>query len=218
MTSAVQPGESCFASIGVYGDRSCPELAVHVHCLRCPVFAETARELFERPAPPGYRSEWTERLSTPEPPAIGPATTYLTVRVGREWLGIASASCGEVTEARRAFSLAHRTGGAFEGLVNVRGQVVLSVSLRALLDIPAEDGAGARARLVVVEDAEGRFSLRVDEVDGIRRFADSEVLPPPATLSRALLPHVSGMVHDGERVVGLMDGATLFAALARCVA
>lgn len=218
MTSAHQPGDSCFTSIGVYGDRSCGELAVHVHCLRCPVFAETARQLFDRPAPAGYRSEWTERLSPPDAPALGPSTTYLTFRVGSEWLGIASAICVEVTEAKRAFSLAHRTGGAFEGLVNVRGQVVLSVSLRALLDIPAEDGAGARARLVVIENSEGRFSLRVDEVDGIRRFADSEVLPPPATLSRALSPHVGGVVHDGERLVGLMDGATLFAALTRCVA
>ena len=218
MSAVDQRGETCFATIGVYGDRSCQELVAHVHCLRCPVFADTARGLFDRPAPPDYRSEWTERLSIPEPPPLGPSTTYLTIRVGGEWLGIASASCVEVTEARRAFPLAHRTGSAFEGLVNVRGQVVLSVSLRALLDIPAEDGAGARARLVVVENADGRFSLRVEEVDGIRRFADAEVLPPPATLSRALSPHVSGVVHDGERLVGLMDGATLFAALTRCVA
>lgn len=218
MTASHQRGESCFASIGVYGDRSCQELAVHVHCLRCPVFAQTARELFDRPAPADYRSEWAERLAVPEAPPLGPSSTYLTFRVGSEWLGIASASCVEVTEARRAFPLAHRTGGAFEGLVNVRGQVVLAVALRALLDIPAEDAAGARARLVVVEDAGGRFCLRVDEVDGVRRFPDADVLPPPATLSRALTPHVSGVVHDGERLVGLMDGPTLFAALARCVA
>lgn len=210
--------ETCFETIGVYGDRSCRELAQHVHCLRCPVFAHTARGLFDRPMPPGYRAEWTERLATPEPPPLGASATYLTLRVGGEWLGIASASCVEVTEARRAFPLAHRTGGAFEGLVNVRGQAVLSVSLRALLDISAEDGAGARARLVVIEDKSGRFSLRVDEVDGVRRFADADVLPAPATLSRALSPHVTGVVHDGARLVGLMDGASLFAALARCVA
>jgi len=209
---------SCFERVGVYGDRTCAELVTHVHCLRCPVFADTARGLFDRPMPPGYRSEWTERLATPEAPPLGPSTTYLTLRVGNEWLGIPSASCVEVTEARRAFPLTHRTGGAFEGLVNVRGQVVLSVSLRALLDIPSDDGAGARARLVVIEDPNGRFSLRVDEVDGIRRFADADVLPAPATLSRSLSPHVSGVVHDGERLVGLMDGASLFAALARCVA
>lgn len=210
--------QACFTRIGVYGDRSCPELETHVHCLRCPVFAETAHELFDRPAPPGYRNEWTERLAIPEEPPLGPSSTYVTLRVGTEWLGVPSRSCVEVTESRRAFPLAHRTGGSFEGLVNVRGQALLCISLRSLLDIAGDDVSGGRSRLVVVEAADGRYALRVDEVDRVRRYVDADVLDPPTTLARSLTPHVRGVVHDDDRLVGLLDAEALFAALARSVA
>jgi chemotaxis-related protein WspD len=216
--SGFERDQPCFVRIGVYGDRSCGELATHVHCLRCPVFAETAHELFERPPPPGYRDEWTERLATVEATTASASSTYVTVRVGSEWLGIVSRDCVEVTEARRAFPLAHRMGGAFEGLVNVRGQAMLCVSLRLLLDISSEEGPGARARLVVVETPEGRFALRVDEVDRVRRIPDADVQPAPMTLSHALSPHVRGIVHDENRLIGVLDSHALFATLTRCVA
>ena len=33
----------CWNTIGVSGDRSCPELNTHIHCRSCPVFAAAAR-------------------------------------------------------------------------------------------------------------------------------------------------------------------------------
>lgn len=213
-----QLNEPCFVRIGVYGDRSCPELKTHVHCLRCPVFAETAHTLFGRPPPPGYRSEWTQRLAVAAEPPLGEGSTYVTVRVGTEWLGIASSVCVEVTESRRAYPLAHRTTGAFEGLVNVRGQAMLCVSLRALLGIPAREGPSGKSRLAVVETPEGRYALRIDEVDRVRRILSADVREPPTTLARSLSPHVHGVVRDGDRLIGLLAAEDLFATLARCVA
>lgn len=207
----------CFARIGVHGDRSCEKLVEFVHCLRCPVFAETAHDLFDRPPPPGYRSEWTERLAAPPEAELGEATSYVTIRIGTEWLGLRSSMCIEVTESRRAFPLPHRAGGAFQGLVNVRGQSLLAVALGTLLDVRSEEGKGGRARLVVVEGPDGRYALRVDEVDRVRRFANADVLDPPTTLSHALTAHVRGVVRDGERLVGLIDAPTLLSTLARCV-
>jgi len=37
--------EACWRRIGVSGDRSCPELAQHVHCRNCPVYAGAAQRL-----------------------------------------------------------------------------------------------------------------------------------------------------------------------------
>ena len=124
--------EPCYIRVGVHGDRSCPELERHVHCVRCPVFAETAHELFDRPAPPGYRAEWTELLARRTDAVSEVTKGFITFRVGAEWFGLASGVCVEVTDAKRAFPLAHRGGGAFEGFVNVRGQILLSVGLGAL--------------------------------------------------------------------------------------
>ena len=34
--------DACWRRIGVAGDRTCPELAQHVHCRNCPVYAGAA--------------------------------------------------------------------------------------------------------------------------------------------------------------------------------
>lgn len=212
--------DPCYIRIGVHGDRSCPELERHVHCVRCPVFAETAHELFDRPAPPGYRAEWTELLSRPNETSTETTTGFITFRVGSEWFGLASGACVEVTDAKRAFPLAHRGGGAFEGFVNVRGQILLSVNVAALLTAERTDASSSRARLVVVEDASGRYALRVDELDKVRRIPASGLHEPPATVSRAFSSLVRSVVlpeADGDRGFAVFDEAELFAALARSV-
>lgn len=212
--------EPCFSSVGVFGDRTCPALATHVHCVRCPTFAETAHELFERPPPPGYRAEWTEQLATSESDAIEAAATFVTFRVGDEWFGLPSSICVEVTDAKKPFPLAHRVGGAFEGFVNVRGQIVLSVSLGALLALSGSATQSSRARILVVEDASGRYALRVDELDRVRRVALSAMREPPATVVRALSSHVRALVLGDaadDHGFAVLDETSLFDALARCV-
>src|SRR4051812_32697640 len=55
----------CWHRIGVWGDRSCPELAKVTHCHNCPVFAAAGRRFLDGPSPPDYLDEWTERLARP---------------------------------------------------------------------------------------------------------------------------------------------------------
>ena len=55
-------------SIGVSGDRSCPELKTFIHCRNCPVFAAAARTFFDRPAPEGYLAEWSRWLAASDDP------------------------------------------------------------------------------------------------------------------------------------------------------
>src|SRR5437588_4360 len=37
--------DDCWNRIGIGGDRTCPELAVHIHCRSCPVFSAAARRV-----------------------------------------------------------------------------------------------------------------------------------------------------------------------------
>ena len=55
--------DDCWNRIGVYGDRSCPELSTFVHCRNCPVFAAAARSLLRPPRPEGYLAEWVRWLA-----------------------------------------------------------------------------------------------------------------------------------------------------------
>ena len=44
----MQPQPECWRTIGIAGDKTCPELATFIHCRNCPVLAEAARTFFER--------------------------------------------------------------------------------------------------------------------------------------------------------------------------
>lgn len=128
----------CWNKIGVKGDRSCPELSKHVHCRNCPVFTAAGQRLFEREPPPGHLSEWTKRLAEPEIPVEQGTVSVLVFRIGEEWLAADIALLVEIGELRPIHTIPHRTNEILAGLVNIRGELELCVSLGGLLGIKTE--------------------------------------------------------------------------------
>jgi chemotaxis-related protein WspD len=55
----------------------------------------------------------------------------------------------------------------------------------------------------------------VDEIDGIRRFADADHQPVPATVARASAFHTRAIVPLAGRQVGLLDAERLLQSLQR---
>ncbi|MFM7107735.1 MAG: chemotaxis protein CheW [Planctomycetaceae bacterium] len=212
------PMPECWRIVGVTGDRSCPELATFVHCRNCPVLAEAARTFFDRPAPEGYLDDWRTILEEPPAAAEAGTSSVLVFRLGREWFALPAAVLVEVTAVRTVHRIPHRIDGGLAGLVNIRGQLQLSVSLHVLLGLtggPAADGA--TARLLVVERAgdEGRerWVLAADEVAGVHRLAPAETRAAPATVGHAQARCTAALFAWQDRTVGLLDAARLFEGL-----
>jgi chemotaxis-related protein WspD len=226
-----QPMPECWRIVGVSGDRSCPELERFIHCRNCPVLAEAARGFFDRSPPPGYLDAWRTVLEEPEAEADADATSLLVFRVDREWLALPAATLVEVTPVRTIHSLPHRQGTPLAGLVNIRGQLQLCLSLHAILGLrggpvaagaPAESPAEAVARLLVVERRRGRtvdrWVLGVDEIAGVQRVPRAALRPVPSTVAQAAA-HCSAALFDWqEQSVAVLDEGRLFEALARAVA
>src|SRR5262245_31452140 len=144
------PGEGdCWNRIGTSGDGSCPELRTHIHCRNCPVFASAARTFFDRPAPGGYLAEWTQWLAQSEEPGGREALTtgerdgvgVLIFRLGQEWLAFRTQAVAEVTLPRPVHRIPHRSNDVLIGLVNLRGQLQLCISLSGLLGVEWTEGA-----------------------------------------------------------------------------
>src|SRR5690348_4897455 len=104
------PGRDCWNRIGIAGDRSCPELKLHVVCRNCPVYASAAKAFFDRPAPSGYLDDWTawlgrldERAAGVEAdvdadaPGVPKGAAVLIFRLDREWLAFRTRTVAEVT-------------------------------------------------------------------------------------------------------------------------
>jgi chemotaxis-related protein WspD len=231
MQSAVSeiPGDvafdACWGRIGVEGDHSCPRLPQAVHCRNCPVFSAAGGRLFEREAPPGYLAEWTSQLAEVE--AAGTEMRSLLVfRVADEWLAIEVHSVVEVVEPRRIHRIPHRTDRLLLGLVNIRGELQLCISLRELLGIEsAEDGSspepassvGSKERLLVAEHDQNRWVFPVDRVKGVCRVPAAAMTNLPHTVEKSPRFYCQAVFPHNDKRVGLLSETRLFPALEKTI-
>lgn len=204
----------CWKDIGVWGDRSCPELTKAGHCHNCQVFTQAARQLQDRPVPPGYLEEWTEHLAKPAAGKKQATVSWLAFRIGPERFALPLVNVVEVMEERPAHHLPHRRNPVLRGLVNVRGELIVCVSLGALLGIePAKDPGKMRRRILVLQGRHGRYCLVADDVIGTMAIAPNDLQPLPSTLSRAQAHHTESMLQRDGVWIGCLSAKRLFAAL-----
>jgi chemotaxis-related protein WspD len=228
------PLPECWRVIGVTGDRSCPELERFIHCRNCPVLAEAARGFFDRPHPPGYLDAWRAILEEPEEALESDSASLLVFRLATEWLALPATILVEVTPVRMIHAVPHRAGTPLAGLVNIRGELQLCLSLHALLGLPGGPrlppvaGAGPDAvadavpRLLVVERSAARpadrWVIGVDEVAGVQRVPRSTLRPVPATVGQAATRCSAALFAWRDRDVAMLDEERLFAAFRQAVA
>jgi chemotaxis-related protein WspD len=212
----IQP---CWNRIGVQGNATCPELPRFIHCRNCPVYCKAGVQLLDRPLLPEYRRAWTEHFAQKKQLASPARHSALLFRISAEWLALPTPAFQEVAERRPVHSLPHRHQGIVLGLVNVRGELLICVSLAHLLGLaqpPLRESARmAYDRLLVAKWDSHRFVFPADEVRGILRFQKTELQEPPATLAKSKLSHTQGILCWQGRTVGLLDADLLFSSLNR---
>ena len=223
MTTPLAPGPAgsdCWNKIGISGDRSCPELIEYVHCRNCPVFASAASGLFDREAPGGYIEEWTRRLDAPTVAPPRDSLGVLIFRLADEWLAVRTRVVVEVTKPRPVHRIPHRSDGTLVGLVNLRGQLQLQVSLRSLFGIDkstdghssGEEAEKAR-RLVVLRRTGTTWVFKADEVGEVRPVSSSALIAVPSTLANAASSFSHAVIAWRGKNVGLLDEQRVFDAL-----
>ena len=210
----------CWNQIGVFGDGTCPELAKAIHCRNCPVYAAGGRSLLEREPPADYLREWTQALAEAKDEDRAEDTlSVLIFRLGREWLALPTHVCQEVAEMRPIHILPHRSGPVLLGLVNIRGQIRLCVSLRELLGLEPVDDSGRTMNhknprcLVVIAGDSDHWVLLVDELHGIQRVHLSAIREAPVTVAKAAPRLTKGVIDWRDTGVGYLDDGLLFLAL-----
>lgn len=212
---------TCWKQIGIWGDHSCPELKVHTHCRNCPVYCSAAAALLDREPPPGYEADWTERIAKPREHKLTGDKSVVIFRVSSEWLALPTAVFQEVTELRPVHSLPHRRNQVVQGLVNIRGQLLICVSLAELLGLdnsaePKKQQAhGALPRLLVTSHKSGSAVFPAHEVHVGHRYHPEELKPLPATVALAASRHVIGLLAWRNYNVGVLDDELLFYTLNR---
>ena len=221
--------DDCWNRIGVRGDSSCERLAEHIQCRNCPVYARAALALLDRKPPTGYLAEWTRHFAQLD--SIGDdqadrseSGSVIVFRAGAEWLALSTISFQEIADPRPIHSLPRRRGGAVLGIVNVRGELLICISVTRLLGLdeapplPGEHSAATRQRLLVTGRRGRRVAMPVDEVHGVQRFQANALGEIPATLAGSVAHFTRGMLAWQDRTVGCLDEDVFFDAIDRSLA
>lgn len=206
----------CWNKIGVRGDASCPELLKYIHCRNCPVYSAAAVELLNGSLPPDYLEEWTRHFAREKPIADEDTHSALIFRIGAEWFALSTRALNEVSEVKTVHSLPHRRNKIILGLVNIRGELLVCVSLTetlGLLNSAAPEPKTERAShpyLLVISHEGSRLAFPVDEVSGIHRYSAKSVQDAPSTVAGALSTHTKGILPWQGKSVGCLDDQLLF--------
>lgn len=212
----------CWNKIGVTGDGSCAELAEVVHCRNCQVYSAAGGRLLDRPPPPDYRRDWTEHFARAKAQLTPGKISVLVFRIGAEWLALPSNLFQEILEQRVVHSLPHRRNGILLGLINVRGELLVCVSLERLLGVQPTAGFKKsrvlHGRLLVTEWQGSILAFPVDEIQGIHRYHPEELKSLPATVANAGSAFTRGLLAWQDRLVGCLDGDVVFSMLNRSLA
>ena len=211
--------QACWDEIGVQGDATCAELKKVIHCRNCPVYAQAALRLLDRPLLLDYRRAWTEHFAKKRKLASTVRHSALLFRIGSEWLALPAPAFQEVVESRPIHSLPHRRDSVVLGLVNVRGELLICVSLSHLLGLThgplPEVPRRTYARLLVAQGNGSRIVFPADEVRGILRYETPELAEPPAMLAKSRQSYTAGVLRWQERSVGVLDAELLLSSLNR---
>ncbi len=214
----------CWNKIGVQGDLSCPELVRHIHCRNCPVYSAAAAVLLENELTDENVDERTRYFAQKKLDHTRDTHSLTVFRIGAEWLAVRASALAEVSDLRPIHTLPHHKGGVLLGLVNIRGQLLVCVSLGQLLgvELPVttqhDPLRTVYKRLLVLQGEGGRLVFQVDEIHGIHRFHPRQLLEVPVTVSKASTTYVTAMLPWQGHMVGCLDEQLVLYTLNRSLA
>jgi chemotaxis-related protein WspD len=148
-------------------------------------------------------------------------------RAGADWMALATEVFQEVAERRVIRSLPHQRNEAILGLVNVRGELLVCLSLGRLLGLESSPATVAgkgtpdvhsAARLLVAGRHGQRQAFLVDEVSGIHHFQLPDGGETTARFANVGNKFTRALLEWQGRGVVLLDDERLFNTLDQSLA
>lgn len=92
------------------------------------------------------------------------------------------------------------------GLINLRGQLMMSIDLRHRLGIAAREAGSAQVSLVVHTSSE-QVAFTVDGVGDVLEVSEDQLEPPPETLQGESRDLISGVYKLQTQLILILDAA-----------
>jgi chemotaxis-related protein WspD len=212
----------CWNKIGIWGIElpRCHELDKLIHCYNCPVYFAAGRKLLDRELDEKYIDEWTQNLSQPRKSIYQDSKSALVFRLGNEWFALPSSIIQEITQCDKHHSLPHRKNKILSGLVNVRGVLLLCVSLGHLFNLlkkpkSNDDRSTVHERYIIISDQGNDYAFPVSEVKDTLKYDVNNLQQTPSTINKGSSSYIKGIIKHQNIHIGLLDPDLIFSALNR---
>lgn len=177
--------------------------------------------LLDREIPEEYLEEQTSHVAAEKKKQIETGAKSIVIfRIATEWWALPTAVFQGVDDDSPTHTLPHDRSGILNGLVNIRGELLLSVSLAALLQLEKDTEVSrdlkpaSCGRLLICSRKGSRLVFPVNEVHGVHRYHPKELREVPVTLAKAGAgAYIVGVLPWEGKTVGCMDDELLFYAV-----
>ncbi len=168
--------------------------------------------LLNRPQPEGYGLEWLETLKTKPTEDFPSGQLLLVFRIANEWLALPSCAIKEITHSARIHKLPHTNSPVLLGISNIHGELLITVSMQAFLELPnvpskpnnVEDVCHF-SRYIVLEKNKDTIVFLVNEILGLTLIEPGALEPPPLSTSKAGRNYFVGVFSLNDTLIGLLD-------------
>ncbi len=179
-------GDSCWDSVGIFGEGTCEILSTHEHCRSCPVYQYSGRQLFNRSIPQKYKDEWTLTYSQTKEIEEYKKLSIVLFRIADEWFALDTKLFQEALAQKKIHYIPGRTNKYLYGVINVNGELLLSIVLSSFLginEVTLKENEIYR-NLLVLNTKEQRYCFPVDEFDSVTSINVNILEDIPATVSK----------------------------------
>jgi chemotaxis-related protein WspD len=177
--------------------------------------------LLERDAPQDYREEWARHVAEDQTVHVAEWRSCVVFRLGECFFAVPTNFVEVIDENCPFHTLPQRRGGISTTLTNVRGELLVCMSMHSLVgggtppQVHSEGGRRVYARVVVCGQQHQRVAFAVDEVCGVESFRLDELKSIPATLSAAPNNYAKGLLRLQNRTIALLDEGLLLKAASK---
>jgi len=188
-------------------------------------FSSAAAQLLDREVPENYLREWTDIIAAKRQIVETNFKSVVVFRIGSEWLSLPTSAVKEIAEQPVLHQLPHRSGGIVQGIVSIRGEILVCVALDVLLGLQErskETPSGSQMaieRLIVCDSRGGRLAFMVSDVHGVHHYLSRNLRDVPVTVAKAAATYTAGILPwKDNQTIGCLDGELVFYALNKGVA
>ncbi|MDE2571728.1 MAG: purine-binding chemotaxis protein CheW [bacterium] len=133
----------------------------------------------------------------------GETIQVVSFSLGKEEYGV---DIAQVQEINRMVQITHvpRAPHFMEGVINLRGQLIPIIDLRARFDMPRAEHT-KNTRIVVTDIGTKRVGMVVDAVSEVLRLPVEQVEEAPEMISGVDTEYIRGVGKLGDRLIIMLD-------------